>query len=94
MSGRLSAFQRRKQYRPSIPRKSVSQGSSPVRQIARINRGELFKIPIATVIPKDYWDEKNLQDMGTSSVNSTHIRVLVFGENKIFNPGFFFLQNN
>ena len=37
-----------------------------------------------TVIPKDYWDEKNFQDMGPSSVNSIHISVLLFEKNKIF----------
>ena len=26
-----------------------------------------------TEVPKDYWDKKNLQDMGPLSVNSIHI---------------------
>ena len=37
-----------------------------------------------TVVPKDYWDKKNLQDMGPLSVNSIHIRGLLFEKNKIF----------
>ena len=31
-----------------------------------------------TVVPKDYWDRKNFQDMGPLSVNSIHIRGLLF----------------
>ena len=37
-----------------------------------------------TVIPKDYWVRKNFQDMGPLSVNSIHIRRLLFEKNKIF----------
>ena len=37
-----------------------------------------------TVVPKDYWDKKNLQDMGPLSVNSIHIRGLLFEKNQIF----------
>ena len=37
-----------------------------------------------TVVPKDYWDKKNLQDMAPLSVNSIHIRGLLFEKNKIF----------
>ena len=37
-----------------------------------------------TVIPKDYWDKKNFQDMGPLSVNSIHISVLLFEKNEIF----------
>ena len=36
-----------------------------------------------TVVPKDYWDRKNFQDMGPLSVNSIHIRGLLF-ENQNF----------
>ena len=35
-----------------------------------------------TVIPKDYWDEKNFQDMRPLSVNSIHIRGLLFEKKK------------
>ena len=31
-----------------------------------------------TVVPKDYWDRKNFQDMGPLSANSIHIRELIF----------------
>ena len=41
-------------------------------------------IVASTVVPKDYWDKKNLQDMGPLSVNSIHIRGLLFEKNKIF----------
>ena len=40
--------------------------------------------PLNTVIRKDHWDKKNLQDMGPLSVNSIHIRGLLFEKNKIF----------
>ena len=43
-----------------------------------------LKRPFHTVVPKDYWDEKNLQDMGPLSVNSIHIRGLLFEKNKNF----------
>ena len=39
---------------------------------------------LLTVVPKDYWDEKNFQDMGPLSVNSIHIRGLLFEKNKFF----------
>ena len=39
----MSAFEKRKSYRVPPPRKSVSQGSSPVRQAAaRLNPGEIL----------------------------------------------------
>ena len=37
-----------------------------------------------TVGLKDYWDEKFFQDMGPLSVNSVHIRELLFEKNTFF----------
>ena len=36
-----------------------------------------------TVVLKDYWDKKDFQDMGPLSVNSIHIRGLLFETIKI-----------
>ena len=40
------------------------------------------RLEVPTVIPKDYWDKKKLQDMGPLSVNSIHIRGLLFETKK------------
>ena len=37
-----------------------------------------------TVVPKDYWDKKNLPDMGPLQINSIHIRGLLFEKFNIF----------